>query len=381
LFLTTYLKQRIVERNYSILIAICCLGVSFFLFPVGSFSQNKDSTSSFKLSGYTDVYYAHYSDSVGINNYSKFAAISPRNDAFGLNVLQLTAQYSSSKLRATATMHYGDLPASAWSPQFNLIQEANIGFRLNKKMWIDAGLFKTHIGTESLLPKDNIASSLSIITVYEPWWQSGVKLSYAPNDKLFLCFHILNGYNTFVTINKTKSVGIAATYTFSDKASLGYYSLYGDETPDTINGTHLRLLNNLVFTYILTPKLKSVIGVDYISQENSGINDPNKTAYVYSAIVTLRYQLKPKLGVYGRFEAFSDANGMLTGIMLDAENNLTGYKLTDYTLGLEYKPTGNSYVRLESRSIVMDADQKIFHTDGSNTNVRWEMMINAGIWF
>ncbi len=371
------MKKNNIFRN---LAAFNWLTIFIFLFPVNCFSQNKDS-SSFKLSGYIDVYYASYSDSVGINRYSKFPDISPRDNAFGLNIFQLSGQYNSEKLRATATMHYGDLPASAWSPQFNFLQEANIGFKVNKKIWIDAGLFKTHIGTEALLPKDNIASSLSVITFYEPWWQSGIKVSYTPNDRLFLCLHLLNGYNTFIEVNKKKSVGVAAIYTFSDKGSLGYYSLYGDETPDTISGTHLRLLNNFVFTYMLTPKLKTIIGIDYISQQNSGISDPAKTASVYSAILTLRYQLKPKTAIYGRFEIYNDADGMLSGIILDAKNNLTGYKLIGYTLGLEYKPTDNSYVRLEGRDMMMDADQKIFWTNNSATNTRLEIMITAGIWF
>ena len=157
------------------------------------FSQQSDSIpqktnskiipESFKVSGYVDTYYAYYTDSVGTNNYEKISVISPKSNQFSLNVIQLTAQYTAENVRAVATLHYGDIPSSAWSPDFNMIQEANAGFRISNKFWLDAGFFKTHIGTEALLPKDNIVSSLAVITFYEPWWQSGVKLSYLPNNR------------------------------------------------------------------------------------------------------------------------------------------------------------------------------------------------------
>jgi len=345
------------------------------------FAQSKDSTASFKYGGYVDAYYAYYTDSVGPNKYQKFPAISPRSNTFSLNVFQLTAQYSSQKVRASAAVFYGDIPSSAWSPVFNYIQEANVGFRLAKKVWLDAGLFKTHIGTEALLPKDNFVSSLSIITVYEPWFQSGIKLSYDPNDKLGFCLHILNGYNTFVETNRKKSIGITVLYKLGEKGNIGYYNLMGDDTPDFIKTSHYRILNNLALNYDLSKKIKLSVGVDYISQTHSDISDSSKMASVYSAILALRYQATPKLGIYGRGEAFEDQSGILSGRIVDASNHFTGYVLGGATLGVEYKITADSYIRLEGRQLIMDREQEIFYTNGHYTNQRSEIMLHAGIWF
>ena len=363
------------KRNYFLLLTI------IILISGNSFSQTKDSTASFKISGYVDVYYANFSDSVGTNNYQKFPVISPKSNIFGLNIAQLTGQYTSQKARALATFHFGDMPVSAWSPVFNVLQEANAGLRITKKIWLDAGFFKTHIGTEAFLPKDNIASSLSIITFYEPWWQAGIKLSYAPNDKAFICFHVLNGYNTYVDNNKKKSYGITFNYTFNEKASIGYYNLVGEEMPENIKISHLRFLNNLVFIYQITEKLKTIIGVDYITQQHSSIADTTKTAMIYSGIITLKYQLKPKFGIYARGETFSDENGFLTGTIVDSNNKQTGFKVNGATLGFEFKPMDNTFIRLEGRNLIMDKDQKIFRTDGANTNSRIEAFIHIGVWF
>jgi hypothetical protein len=354
--------------------------ISGLLLTKGS-AQTKDSASKFKISGYVDAYFAYYTDSVGTNNYQKFPVISPKSNVFGLNIIQLTAQYSDSKIRAVATLHYGDIATSAWSPVFNIIQEANAGVRLSKKVWLDAGFFKTHIGTEALLPKDNIASSLAIITFYEPWWQAGVKLTYTPNDKLLLCLHVLNGYNTYVDNNKSKSYGISFGYTFNDKMSIGYYNLIGDEMPDNSASKHLRFLNNLVLNYQVTSKLKAIVGVDYITQQHSVLIDTTKTASVYSAIVTLKYQAKPKFGIYARGETFSDKDGFLTGAMTDKTGKSTGYILNGATLGFEYKPTENSFIRLEGRELMMDKNQELFIWKGYMKNNRSEVMLNLGVWF
>jgi len=116
------------ERKIFLVVCLLMVGVACW-------GQTKDSTAgpAFKLSGYADAYYARYSDSVGRGNYEKFPVISPKNNEIGLNIVQLTAQYSAEKVRAIVTLQYGDIPASAWSPQFNMIQEANVGIKLAKK--------------------------------------------------------------------------------------------------------------------------------------------------------------------------------------------------------------------------------------------------------
>lgn len=355
--------------------------ILIFLLPVKGFSQGRDSTATFKISGYVDAYYGYYTDSVGTNNYQKFPDISPKSNQFGLNIAQLSAQYTSQKVRAVATFHYGDIPSSAWSPVFNMIQEANAGIRLRKKLWLDAGLFKTHIGTEALLPKDNITSSLSVITLYEPWWQAGIRLSYLPTDKLLICLHILNGYNTYIDNNRQKSFGLTLLYTFNDNLSLGYYNLLGEESNEGAATTHFRTLHNLVLNYQVTKKLKAVVGLDYITQQHSALADTTKTASVYSGIITLKYQFLPAFGMYVRGETFNDPDGFLAGAFPDAKNKYTGYKLNGATLGFEYKPLENAFIRLEGRDLMMDKDQKIFRTDGANTNNRIEATVNIGVWF
>jgi hypothetical protein len=49
------------------------------------------------------------------------------------------------------------------------------------------------------------------------------------------------------------------------------------------------------------------------------------------------------------------------------------------TLGVEFVPTVNSYIRLEGRELVAGKDQNIFNRDGKRANSRLEVNLNMGI--
>ena len=102
---------------------------------------------------------------------------------------------------------------------------------------------------------------------------------------------------------------------------------------------------------------------------------------MYSALVTARYQCSSQSAVYARGEVFSDADGFMSTVIIDKANKKTGYKLTGLTAGAEYKPTAESYIKLEGRVLQMDENQYIFYRDGYLYNYRFEIMINAGVTF
>ena len=346
-----------------------------------SFGQGKDTTGKFTFSGYVDAYYAYYTDSLGgVGSYQKFPSISAKSNAFGLNTAQITAQYDADKVRGIVTLHYGDIAKSAWSPLFNNIMEAHAGIRLSKKLWLDAGFFRTHIGAEGLLPKENFTSSVSVTTFYEPYYESGARLNYNPNEKLSINLFLLNGYNIYEDNNNSKSFGMLVTYALGDKGSIGYNNYIGDDTPsgaDTIN--HSRSYHNVFVNYTIK-KLKIQLGLDFATQKNSDYTNGTETAAMNSGLLALKYQLKEKVAVYGRGEFFNDPQGFMSGVIIDRTGKYTGLKSIGGTFGIEYKPTDNTYLRIEGRQIQMQKDQDIFVNNGHTINRR-ELLINLGISF
>jgi hypothetical protein len=348
----------------------------FSLLTFSASAQKTDSLSHFSLEGYADAYYAYYTDSVGPGNFQKFPTISPRSNSFGLNILQFAAKYDGPKVRAAATLHFGDIPLSAWSTTYNFIQQAYAGVKLSKKLWLDVGFFRSHIGTELLTPRENIASSIAIPTYYEPYYESGARLDWLATPKLEINLYVLNGYNIYQDNNQKKSLGASVLYTYDDNINVGYTDYIGD---DSLSGNHLRFHNNAFLNYQYK-RLKLQIGGDYCTQMNADTIH-TKTAVMYSAIITLKYQATNRYGIYTRGEWFQDPQGFMSGVFTDWNNKKTGYKISGLTAGIEYKPSSNSYVRLEGRILVADYNQLIFYHNGQVYNYRLEGMLHTGITF
>jgi hypothetical protein len=354
--------------------------IYLLLFTGNLFADQKDS-ATIKLSGYIDTYYAYYTDSVGPGNYQKFPSVDPRSNSFGLDHAMISAQYDGSKYRGIVTAHYGDIPRSIWSPTFNGIMEAHAGVKIASDLWLDAGFFRTHTGAEGLLPKENFASCISISTFYEPYYESGARLDYHPSAKFTVDFYVLNGYNMYEDNNNKKSVGLYACYAFNDNTNIGYTNYIGDDTPlaaDTIS--HLRIYQNIFANYQIG-KLKMQMGFDFFLQQNSNIVEQNKTVSTFSGVLNLKYYFNDRFSIYTRGEIFNDPQGFVSTVFPDSTGLLTGYKLWGNTTGIEYKPTENSYIRLEGRKLQMDSNQYIYYWNGAKRNYRLETLLNLGISF
>jgi len=365
----------LVKRSFQVIILMVV-----FISAGQSNAQKIDTVSTFSILGYVDAYYAHYTDTAGPGNYQKFPTVSPRNNSPSLNTAQLSFIYNADKIRATAVFHYGDIASSTWSHPYNNVMEAHVGFKIYSKLWIDAGFFRGHFGTEFLLPSENITSSVAVGTYYEPYYESGIRANFDPIKKLEINLFLLNGYNVFVDNNNKKSFGMGVTYVLNDNCGIGYTNYIGDDTPPTVSTSHLRIAQNVFLNY-QRKKIKAQVGADYFVQQNSDIATESKMATMYSALATIRYQCVKKAGVYVRGEAFNDPDGFVSTIITDGNGQKTGYKLYGITLGMEYKPTAESYVKLEGRMLQMDQNQYIFEYNGQEYNSRFEVMINAGVTF
>jgi len=359
--------------------AFCYVALLYFLFSNQSFAQDTTLVKpQVTISGYTDVYYATFSNAPSAP-LQPLTTVSPRPNRFGLNVAQLSLNYQAERLRGTVTLHYGDIAQATWSETFNTIQEANLGLRLGKDWWLDAGFFTTHIGTESFLPKNNLLSSTTVATFNEPFFQSGARISYEGSDRFSAQLHVVSGYNFFLDINDAKSLGLLLAYNFNEEWSITYTNLLGRESLDGVSPRQFRFYRNLYLNGIINDKLTLVLGGDLGTQTNSRLNDADATALMYNALATIRYQFTPAWSVTIRGEVFRDPDGFISGIFFTESGDGTGLDLMGITLGAEYRPTENSYVRTEVRNLTTDDSLTLF--DEGTDNVRWEWMVTMGFYF
>ena len=333
------------------------------------------------IGGYVCTYYAYYNDTADQNRFQKFPTAGPQSNAFALNLAQLSAKYSSKNARAALTMHYGDMPRSVWSPVYNYVQEANAGIRLHKRVWLDAGLFRTHIGLESVQPRENIASGIAVTTFFEPYYMSGAKLSYIASNKLILQVNAFNSFNGFLENNNKKAVGLSAMYEPNSRFSLTFNTLWNDDTPDGVQPKQGRLYNNLYMVY-KSDRWTLGAELNYGLQQHTSINNKDQTAQMYSGLLLAKYKIAKLYSLYGRVEHFSDPDEILTGPEFNQNKKLIGLNISGGTLGVEYKPKPNSYLRVESRYLqTHGADEKIFYRNNQSSDNRTELLVTFGVWF
>lgn len=343
-------------------------------------STKFDTSGSITFSGYLSCYYGWYSDSVNTAGFQKFPTSAPRSDAFSLNIAQLSAKYSSKNFRSIITFHYGDIPQSAWSADYNLIQEANMGFRILPKLWLDAGFFRTHIGIESIQPRENIAYSIATTTYFEPYFLSGAKLTWNTNSKLTLQVNMFNSFNTFIEDNSNKAIGLSGYYEFNERLNITANSILCDETPRYALQKKTRLYNNLYLAF-KSSKLDVGFEVNYGTQSNTRLSDSMATATMWSTLLALKWKIGNKMAVYSRGEYFYDPDEILTGPVENSNHSLVGLVIRGLTGGIEVKPIVNSYLRLEGRFLETTSNEDIFSLNGKSSNKRYEILMGLGVWF
>ncbi|TNF47587.1 MAG: hypothetical protein EP305_07480 [Bacteroidetes bacterium] len=347
---------------------------------INPYAIEYDTTGSLEITGYIDTYYAWYSDSMGTSDFSLFPTISPRKSQVGLNMIQLSAKYESKNLRGTATLFGGDCPRAAWSGQYNFVQEANVGFRVYKKLWLDAGFFRTHIGLESIQPRENITMSIATTTYFEPYFLSGAKLTWQHSKKLAFQLNAFNSFNQFIENNSNKALGLSMSYSPLENLNISFSTITCDESPDPKVYNQRRLYNNLILLYKNDHWVLGMEG-NYGIQKNSVLTDSTKTASIFSTLLAVKYRVSPRWAVYGRFELFSDPNEVLTGPVENGNHELVGIDITGGTVGIEFKPIPNSYFRVEGRTLHAYSNETIFYSDGNFTNNRQEIIVGLGLWF
>lgn len=330
------------------------------------------------LSGYVDAYVAYDNDKE--NSLRQFSVLAPYRDEFRINMAMIALRYNSKLIRGNVALQFGDIPKLNWPQAPNeylqFIQEANIGVSPYKNSWIDAGYFLTHIGGEGVIPKYNFLTSVTLLTYYEPIYQSGIKYSYS-GKKFYTSLMLLNGYNVLVDNNKNKSFGLQIGYKPSDKADITFNNITGNEMPTGTAGK-TRIYNNLVVKLFPSKKVDVILCGDFCIQEKSKIDDAEAMGSMFSAFASMKFRATKNVSLMLRGEIFQDKDGIMSPVYPIAGEISSGLKAYGISAGTEYNPTSNSYFRLEGRYLAADKDQNIFY-EGENT--RFEVMLSGGVEF
>jgi hypothetical protein len=231
--------------------------------------------------------------------------------------------------------------------KFRHVYQASVAYRLKNGLVLEGGVYPSHIGMEGFYSKDNWNYTRSIMGESSPYYQAGIKASYAFNERWSGRVDLLNGWQVINDNNGGKSIGTQIAYNGS-ALTASVNTFYGPELSG--DDDSMRKFIDFVGIYRVTPRLQLGATVDFGAQELPGAGDANW----YGAGLYARYAPTARHAFAVRAERFSDPDNGITG---------TAQKLSEVTLTYELRPRENVILKLEARADDSDADV-FFRRDG-----------------
>ena len=339
---------------------------------------------NFDVSVYMDAYstFVLNDPKEDTSNLLEFAANSPFSNEFRLNVASIWLEYNSKNVRGKLYVQFGDIPNLRATPEEQYIKymkEAHFGFRAYKTLWVDIGYLPNPIGYESSYPINNQISTLTVGGYYETGNLLGLKMSAQLTPSLFAGIYVGNPYTLAYGKNTSIYTGLTILYKYKDIFSVNYSNMIGNERTESPKRNHLYIYNNLILIAKPVKNLLLVGEFDFGLFGNSmKPPDTTKTAGGVSGFLQATYRFTKWFATTVRGEYASDPDGVLTPIYA-YDGKLRGLLTYGGTVGLEFNPVRNSYLRAEYSYLSADKDNYIFSSMLSDH--RHSITFTAGVRF
>lgn len=338
--------------------------------PIGQISN------AFTISGYLEAYYCYDFANPANHIRQPFVYSYNRHNEFNLNLGYIKLAYTSENVRANLSLMAGTYSNDNLAAEPGVLKnifEANAGFKISKKnnLWIDAGIFASHIGFESAIGKDCWNLTRSILADNSPYYETGIKISYTTdNGKWLVSGLILNGWQRIYRNdgNNLPAFGHQLTFKPNSQVTLNSSSFIGSDTPDSTR--QIRYFHNLYGQFQFHEKLGMIIGFDIGAQQTA----KNSSSYNtwYSPILILKVSPTDKFSIAARGEYYSDANGVI--ISTGTPNN---FQTFGYSLNFDYLIQNNVLWRIEGRGF--SSKNKIFTLNDKPNNNNYFLTTSIAI--
>ncbi|SEF68028.1 porin [Algoriphagus boritolerans] len=330
------------------------------------FAQNQADSSWSKearisLSGFADVFYVYDFNQPESIERQTFLFNHNRHNELNLNLGLLKLSLNHSKYRANFALQAGTYSNDNYAAEPGLLKnifEANIGISLTEKnnLWLDAGIMPSHIGFESAISTDNWTLTRSILAENSPYFLSGAKLTFYPNDKWEVAGLILNGWQRIQRLegNSLPSIGTQLKFSPTESTTLNWSTFIGTDDPDLTR--RMRYFNNFYAQFKLTERFGLITGLDLgIQQRSKGSSEFD---FWYSPVLIGQFTVSQNWKAAIRAEYYQDQ----TGIIIPTET-INGFRTSGLSLNMDYSPTPAIFCRIEGRW--MTSEDAIFERNSN----------------
>ncbi|MBW3523659.1 porin [Chryseobacterium sp. NKUCC03_KSP] len=341
-----------------VLLAVCGITAS---------AQNDSINKLLTIGGYAEVYYTADLNDPKNNSRPGFVYSHNRNNEVNVNLAYIKTAYNTENVRANLALAVGTYMNANYAAEQGVMKnvyEANAGLKISKKhnLWIDAGIFPSHLGFESAVGKDNWTLTRSLFADNSPYFETGAKISYtSESGKWFLSGLVLNGWQRIQRVdgNSTPAFGHQLIFKPNEKLTINSSSFIGNDKPDSIR--QMRYFHNLYAVYQINKKFGLTAGFDIGAEQKAKGSDQYNVWY--TPVLIAKYNATDKLSFTARGEYYQDEKEVI--ISTGTEN---GFKTFGYSFNADYQIFPNLVWRTEIRNLSSKDAIFMNRTDEFNKN-------------
>jgi len=216
------------------------------------------------------------------------------------------------------------------------IQEAYAGFRLTKRISLEAGYFLSNKGKQILTNNSEIIQAQPMYMYFFPLNHAGVKFKYKPTDEFLFGISLLNSVQDVNSRTGNLAVSPAVSY-MDDIVEASIYGIFGNESFG--DKEMLQIYNVFELKINVSDYLKlsgeftyrGIEAEEFTNNSGTGLN-----------VIKTAVDVKP----------LQDIALTLRLVYTDNQHESFGMpkEMFDYAFGAEYKPSNETFVRIEFRA-------------------------------
>ncbi len=230
------------------------------------------------------------------------------------------------------------------------------------------GKFTTLAGTEVIASPSNNNISRSILFGAVPFTHTGLRATFAVNDKVSLTGGVNNGWDQMQDDNRQKTVELGVGLTPIKPLAVNISGYFGSE-PTSGTTSASRSLIDVVATWTMSDALS--FGGEYLDVKQDEVAGPGTPNAKYSGVAGyVTYMLKDTWRIAGRIEWFKDTDGIHFGGPADT-------KYSEGTVTLAYLPAKNTEIRGELRTDRASNDFFFDNGGGTLSKTMYSMGVQA----
>lgn len=325
-------------------------------------------------SGYAEIYYQRNSNGPTTNSKSAFVYSHDQNKRLSVNLAYVKGQISRTRFRSNLAFAFGSYMGANYASESGInkhILEANIGIKPIKQLnlWVDIGVFPSHIGFESAIGKDCWTLTRSIAADNSPYFETGAKLVYtSPNEKWMISTLLLTGWQSIAMVKGNTKLSFGHQIQFKPNKQLTFNSSSFIGQPFANSTGITRLFHNFYAIYQLNNQVGLIFGFDMGLQKNS---ITQQTQVWNTPVLMAQYAINKQLKMTLRSETYQDKYGVM--IPTGTPN---GFNVRGWSFNADYQMTKSILWRFELKQL---QSKDLIFSKQNNEGTKEINMVNTAL--